>query len=89
MPAARVTSKGQITIPRAVRETLGVKKGDRLVFEISARGRVTVTAERPQPATRLLGRLSSYRKASPVSVEDMNAAVVRKAGDRHDRNRRG
>jgi antitoxin PrlF len=31
---ARITSKGQITIPKAVRRALGVKEGDSLLFEI-------------------------------------------------------
>jgi antitoxin PrlF len=32
--AARVTSKGQITIPKAVREALGVKEGDEIIFRV-------------------------------------------------------
>ena len=30
---AKLTSKGQITLPREVRRALGVKAGDKLVFE--------------------------------------------------------
>ncbi|HZL06414.1 MAG TPA: AbrB/MazE/SpoVT family DNA-binding domain-containing protein [Coriobacteriia bacterium] len=36
MPRAKVTSKGQITIPAEVREALGVKQGDMLAFEAQA-----------------------------------------------------
>ncbi|MEQ8717742.1 MAG: AbrB/MazE/SpoVT family DNA-binding domain-containing protein [Acidimicrobiales bacterium] len=32
--AARVTSKGQITIPKAVRDALGISSGDDVVFRI-------------------------------------------------------
>ncbi|MCY4630238.1 MAG: AbrB/MazE/SpoVT family DNA-binding domain-containing protein [bacterium] len=32
--AAKVTSKGQITIPKAVRDALGIAEGDRVVFRI-------------------------------------------------------
>jgi antitoxin PrlF len=32
MPQARITSKGQIAIPKAVRDRLGVQKGDALDF---------------------------------------------------------
>jgi len=30
---AKITSKGQITVPREVRRALGLRAGDRLVFE--------------------------------------------------------
>jgi antitoxin PrlF len=32
--AARVTSKGQITIPKVVREALGIVEGDEVVFRV-------------------------------------------------------
>lgn len=35
---AKITSKGQITIPRVVRRALGVKEGDNLVFEQTDNG---------------------------------------------------
>lgn len=46
---AKITSKGQITIPRDVRRRLGVKAGDRLEFEEDGKGmRVrAVREERP------------------------------------------
>jgi AbrB family looped-hinge helix DNA binding protein len=31
---AKVTSKGQVTLPKAVREALGVEPGDRLLFRV-------------------------------------------------------
>jgi len=32
--AARVTSKGQITIPKSVRDALGIAEGDEIVFRV-------------------------------------------------------
>ncbi|MCL2721820.1 MAG: AbrB/MazE/SpoVT family DNA-binding domain-containing protein [Treponema sp.] len=32
MEVARVTSKGQITIPRDIREKMNIKKGDKILF---------------------------------------------------------
>ena len=32
--AARITSKGQVTVPKAVREALGIKEGDAIVFRV-------------------------------------------------------
>ena len=35
---AKVTSKGQITIPREIRQALGVQPGDRVLFESDNEG---------------------------------------------------
>jgi len=35
---AKITSKGQITVPREVRRVLGVRAGDRLLFESDGKG---------------------------------------------------
>jgi antitoxin PrlF len=35
---ARITSKGQITVPLEVRRILGVRAGDRLLFETDGKG---------------------------------------------------
>ncbi|MDP9074024.1 MAG: AbrB/MazE/SpoVT family DNA-binding domain-containing protein [Actinomycetota bacterium] len=32
--AARITSKGQITVPKVVRDALGIKEGDQVVFRV-------------------------------------------------------
>lgn len=32
--AARVSSKGQLTVPKAVRDALGIKEGDEVVFRV-------------------------------------------------------
>ncbi|MDA8358796.1 MAG: AbrB/MazE/SpoVT family DNA-binding domain-containing protein [Actinomycetota bacterium] len=32
--AARVTSKGQVTVPKAVRDALGIEDGDEVVFRV-------------------------------------------------------
>lgn len=32
--AAKVTSKGQVTVPKAVRDALGIKEGDQVTFRV-------------------------------------------------------
>jgi AbrB family looped-hinge helix DNA binding protein len=32
--AARVTSKGQVTVPKAIRDALGIQEGDSLLFTL-------------------------------------------------------
>lgn len=55
-----VTSKGQVTIPKPVRERLGIKPGNAVEFELAPDGRVVllkVGARRPRSRfERLRGR---------------------------------
>jgi AbrB family looped-hinge helix DNA binding protein len=46
MPISTITSKGQTTVPKEVREALNVDAGDKLTWEITG-GRVAITTERP------------------------------------------
>ncbi len=46
MPVSTITSKGQTTVPKEVREVLNVDIGDKLTWEIRG-GRVSITTERP------------------------------------------
>jgi AbrB family looped-hinge helix DNA binding protein len=46
---ATVTSKGQITLPKEVRDALGLRPGSKVQFEIQ-RGRVVLRRQIPQEA---------------------------------------
>lgn len=46
LATTKITSKGQITIPRRIREHLGVKPGDTLVYDVFGD---TVTLKRLDP----------------------------------------
>jgi antitoxin PrlF len=75
MPSATLTSKGQVTIPKEIREALNVEAGDRLDFVLDAPGRVVVRAGTAD-IEDLKGLL--HRPGRPaVTVEDMTAAIVR------------
>ena len=76
MTTAVVTSKGQITIPKPVRDGLGVEAGDRVEFVQLEKGVYSVVA-----ATRDVRDLKGVipKPAKPVSVDDMNRAVRRQA----------
>jgi antitoxin PrlF len=43
--AAKITSKGQVTVPKAVREALGIQAGDEVVFRVE--GHRAVLAKTP------------------------------------------
>ena len=79
MATATVSSKGQITIPLAVRERLGVTTGDRVEFvELDDGGFALIPAV--LEVTSLKGMVRKPRK--PVSIEDMRRVVVKRAGGR-------
>lgn len=78
MATSTLTSKGQVTIPKEVRELLGVKEGDRLVFRLDERGNVVVQPEDPGPLGRLPGLLHHLAGSRPVSLEEMKEAVQRR-----------
>ena len=73
MSSAKVTSKGRITIPARVRETLGVEKGDLIEF-VEMQDGVYVVVAAKTPIRRLKGLIP--RPYSLVSIEDMNAAIA-------------
>ncbi|HUR79363.1 MAG TPA: AbrB/MazE/SpoVT family DNA-binding domain-containing protein [Thermoanaerobaculia bacterium] len=75
MPTATVTSKGQITIPKEVRELLRVDEGDQVDFTVNERGDVIVRSA-TAGVRELRGMLKRPRKR-PVTVEAMNAAILR------------
>lgn len=68
MPKATVTYKGQITLPKAVREQLGVRPGDRVSFRATEDGSIVVEADTVDLAA-LRGAVKSRRKG--VTIEDM------------------
>jgi AbrB family looped-hinge helix DNA binding protein len=73
MPSAKLTSKGQITIPLEVRERLGLDTGDRVDFIIRDSGEIVV-----EPATVDLLELRGSvkrRGRKVVSLEEMQRAI--------------
>jgi AbrB family looped-hinge helix DNA binding protein len=46
MPISTLTTKGQTTVPKEVRDALALEPGDKLSWEVRD-GRVAVTTERP------------------------------------------
>ena len=46
MPISTITSKGQTTVPKEVRDALDLGPGDKITWEVNG-GRVAVTTERP------------------------------------------
>jgi AbrB family looped-hinge helix DNA binding protein len=67
----RVGTKGQVVIPKAIRDALGIEPGDEVVFEISGHGVMIESAQRRRSLRGLLaghdlvGALEADRRAEP------------------------
>lgn len=57
---ATITSKGQVTIPKEIRQTLQVKENDRLLFTLEG-DRVVITPLRRRSLTSFRGALPATR----------------------------
>lgn len=78
---AKLTSKGQVTIPKEIRDRLGLKPGDRVQFFVDDRGRAVL--ERTIRLRELIGILP--RPDRPLTVEEMNRGIAEGAVSRFRR----
>jgi antitoxin PrlF len=67
---AKITSKGQITVPRAVRQALGVRPGDKVIFESDENGM------RIRPA-RAESPFSKYRGIGNPGIPSGRSGIMR------------
>lgn len=76
MSTATLTSKGQTTIPKSIRDYLDLQPGDRIEFV------VTEGAVLLRPATRKITDLKGFlpKPAKPLSLQAMDAAIRQRAG---------
>lgn len=81
---ARVTSKGQVTVPKGIREALGVRAGDSLVFEVENGGAKVRVVREPVSFADYAG---AWREGEGMTIEEVNAHVRDLRG--HDDERGG
>jgi antitoxin PrlF len=70
MSEARLTSKGQITIPAEIRKAMGLGTGERVVFTVLDDG-TTVIRNKTRSIVELKGLLKPARGTRKVSVAEM------------------
>jgi AbrB family looped-hinge helix DNA binding protein len=72
-----ITVKGQATIPKAIREHLHLKPGDRVKFFVHPNGSVVLLPKIP------VSQLRGIVKASgrPITIEEMDEAIAAGAAD--------
>jgi AbrB family looped-hinge helix DNA binding protein len=80
MPTATLTSKGQLTLPKTIRDRLRLHTGDAVDFVISDDGEIRVRAGNVD--VRALQGLLHRSGRTPVSLEQMDDAIRRARGHR-------
>jgi antitoxin PrlF len=77
---ATVTGKGQVTIPKEVRDALRLRGGGKISFVVEPGDRVTV-----KPATRSIQRLYGVlgKPKRTVTVEEMDEGIAQGVVDRY------
>jgi antitoxin PrlF len=85
MLKSTLTSKGQVTIPKQLRDQLGLKMGDRLMFKIEGDGKFVVEREEADPLAGLVGRLRHLAKDRPMTDEEMNEAIAQHHAEEDER----
>ena len=72
-----ITVKGQATIPKAIRQHLGLKPGDRVKFFVHPDGSVVLLPK--LSAASLRGMIKSRRRR-PVTIDEMTEAAAEGTG---------
>lgn len=69
-----ITSKGQVTIPKNVREALHLLSGDKVEF-IRNENNEIIIKPLTKKAADVSGLLSKYKNNKAVSIEEMNQGI--------------
>ena len=84
---ATLTSKGQITLPKEIRDRLQLDAGSTLDFELLPDNTIVARAIKPD-ARRIRGLLKSPH-AKTLTVEEMDEGIVRHVRKQHGQATRG
>ncbi len=76
-----LTSKGQMTLPSAMRSRMGLAAGDQLLVTMQDANTIVLTRPVTTPSPRLRGFLSKPKKA--LTVEQMDEGVARYLKEKH------
>lgn len=83
MSTTTLTSKGQITLPKDIRDRLALKQGDRFQVAIGRNGLLTLERDQDPPIENAFGMLRRLAKRKPVTITEMRTAVRQRAKRKH------
>ena len=83
MDVAKVTAKGQITIPADVREAVGVREGDKVVFVLMDDGTVSIRSSNLEAVRRAQDAFAgAAEEAGPADEGDLSDLIRQVRRDR-------
>jgi AbrB family looped-hinge helix DNA binding protein len=80
-----VTDKGQVTLPKTIRDQLGIQAGTRIAFEIQADNTLKVRVL-TRGSAGLFGLIARPEEKA-LSLEEMDAGVTAAVSERSQRKR--
>ena len=76
----QVTSKGQVTIPKKIRDHLGIRPGAAVDFEPTADGRVELVAANARPRKAKPSRFAALRGTATVKMTTREIMALTRDG---------
>ena len=76
MVVSKLTQKGQVTVPKVVREHLGVEPGDQVQFRVKPNGEVVVEPRNVD----LLSLYGSVKSEIHLSLDEIDTVIKREGG---------
>lgn len=78
-----MTSKGQITLPKAIRDRLVLKRGDKFQVAVGRDGSLTLERDQQPPIEAAYGVLHRLARRKPAPIAEMHVAVRLRAKRKH------
>ena len=78
-----MTSKGQVTLPKRLRQSLGIREGDHVEFAVESSRKASV--RRLETTGSSSGIMKHLAKKEPVSIEEMDEAIRSAVVGKHAR----
>jgi AbrB family looped-hinge helix DNA binding protein len=74
---SKMTSKGQVTLPKSLRTALSLREGDNVLFSIEENGRAVLCKQAAPGASAGCGhRFVAGKNLAPASRADIDAAIA-------------
>ncbi len=77
MESSKVTSKGQITIPKTIREKLNLTEGDHVLFIDEGNGRVIMTKSEIYAVRQFFDTMVAESRAKYYTEDELQAELKR------------